>query len=222
MFVGHYSAAFLAKRIAPEISLPVYFVTCQTIDLFWAIFVLMGIEKVRFVEHITASNSMDLYFMPFTHSLPAALVWAVGIASLYWLLAQSNPHRVRNTLLFGVVVASHWFLDFFAHRPDLPLWYDSFKVGLGLWNFRIGECLLELALLWTTVVLAIKIADQNRKHFIMLGIAMTAFQIISVLMPTPELDYKIALQLLVSYSCLTLFAYWADKRIVAVHQTANT
>jgi hypothetical protein len=212
MFVGHYSAAFLAKRIAPEIPLPVYFVACQTIDLFWATFVLLGIEKVRFVDHITASNSMDLYFMPFTHSLSGALVWAVGIASLYWLLGKENPHRFRNTILFGVVVLSHWILDFFAHRPDLPLWHDSFKVGLGLWNFQLFECLLELALLWASIFLALKVVDQNRKHFMMLGAVMTALQIICTLMPTPEQDYKMALQLLLAYSVMTLFAYLADRK----------
>ncbi|HEY8102552.1 MAG TPA: hypothetical protein VIF82_17570 [Burkholderiaceae bacterium] len=212
MFVGHYSAAFLAKRVAPEIPLPVYFIACQTIDLFWATFVLLGIEKVRYVAHITASNSMDLYFMPFSHSLPAALAWSAGIAGLYWLLAKSNPQRVRNTILFGVVVLSHWMLDFFAHRPDLPLWYDSFKVGLGLWNFRIFEYMLELVLLWTSLFFALKVAGQNRQRFISLGIVMTAFQTLSVLVPTPELDYKIALQLLVSYSLLTVFSYWASRK----------
>jgi hypothetical protein len=220
MFVGHYSAAFLAKRIAPKIPLPVYFVACQTIDLFWAVFVLLGIEKVRFVEHITASNSMDLYFMPFTHSLSAAFVWAVGIAGLYWLLDKPNPQRMRNTLLFGVVVLSHWIFDFFAHRPDLPLWHDSFKVGLSLWNFRIGECALELALLWASIALVLKVAGQNRLRFIGLGVVMTAFQITSVLLPTPELDYKIAMQLLVSYAFLTLFSYQAEsKQAVAIQST---
>lgn len=221
MFVGHYSAAFLAKRIAPEIPLPVYFVACQTIDLFWAVFVLLGIEKVRFVEHITASNSMDLYFMPFTHSLSAAFVWAVGIAGLYWLLDKSNPQRMRNTLLFGAMVLSHWVFDFFAHRPDLPLWYDSFKVGLGLWNFRIAECVLELVLLWASIALALKVAGQNRLRFIGLGVVMTAFQITSVLLPTPELDYKIAIQLLVSYAFLTLFSYQADSKQTASIKSAT-
>lgn len=210
MFIGHYSAAFLAKRVAPEIPLPVYFVACQMIDLLWATFVLLGIEKVRYVAHINASNSLDLYFMPFTHSLPGALAWATGIAILYWLFAKSNPHRGRNTLLFGAVVFSHWVGDFFAHIPDLPLWYDSFKVGLGLWNYRILECALELVLLWGSVAIALKVAGPNLRYFIMLAIVMSAFQIICVTTPTPELDYKIALHLLASYACLTFLSGLAD------------
>jgi hypothetical protein len=212
MFVGHYSAAFAAKRIEPEIPLPVYFVACQFIDLLWATFVLLGIEKVRYTAHINASNSMDLYFMPFTHSLPGALAWSLGIACLYWLIARSHPHRMRNTILFGAVVFSHWAGDFLAHIPDLPLWYNSFKVGLGLWNYRIFECALELVLLWTTLAFALQITGQQGKRFVTLGIVMSAFQIISVLIPTPKTDYMIASQLLVSYGCLTFFSYLANKK----------
>ncbi len=29
---------------------------------------------------------------------------------------------------------SHWVLDFVVHRPDLPLFDDASKVGLGLWD----------------------------------------------------------------------------------------
>jgi hypothetical protein len=217
MFVGHYSAALVAKRVAPEIPLPVYFLVCQTIDIFWATFVLLGIEKVRFVDHINATNSLDLYFMPFTHSLPGALGWAFGIASLYWLFAKSNPNRVRNTVLFGVVVLSHWVLDLLVHMPDLPLWYDSYKVGFGLWNFQIFECVLELTLIGASVAIALPVAGENRQRFIMLGIAMAVFQLICVLTPTPALDYQIASHLMASYASLTVFSYFADKKNNPVH-----
>jgi len=212
MFVGHYSAAFLAKRIAPKIPLPVYFIVCQTIDLFWATFVLLGVEKVRYVENITATNSLDLYFMPFTHSLPGAFAWSGGIAALYWFSNPSNPDRKRNTILFGAVVFSHWIFDFLAHRPDLPLWYDSFKVGLGLWNFRLFELLLELALVWGTLLAALKVVGGSRKHYLVLGVAMTVLQIACVVRPTPQEDYNIALQLLICYAALTLLSVWADRK----------
>jgi hypothetical protein len=215
MFVGHYSAAFLAKRVAPEIPLPVYFFACQTIDLFWAVFVLLGIEKVRYVENITATNSMDLYFMPFTHSLPGAILWSCGVAALVWLFSTSKPQRVRYALLFAAVVVSHWVFDFFAHRPDLPLWYDSFKVGLGLWNFKIFELLLELTMLWVTVFFVLPVVGQNRTRVIALAWVMTGFQIISVVISTPKLDYQIALQLLASYTCLTVLSYFADKKKIS-------
>jgi len=45
-----------------------------------------------------------------------------------------------------VLVVSHWLLDFVTHRPDLPLWPGSGRVGLGLWNSVPGTLVLEIGL----------------------------------------------------------------------------
>jgi hypothetical protein len=49
MFVGHYGVSFAAKRVAPMIPLWALFIAVQLLDVFWAPFVLLGIEKVRIV-----------------------------------------------------------------------------------------------------------------------------------------------------------------------------
>lgn len=87
MFVGHYGMSFAAKRIAPTIPLWVLFVAVQLLDVFWAPLVLLGIEKVRIVPGITASNPLDLYYMPYTHSLLAAGLWSAGALLVYRLFA---------------------------------------------------------------------------------------------------------------------------------------
>ena len=74
MFVGHYGVSFAAKRGDRSIHLWVLFLAVQLLDVFWSFFVLVGIEKVRIVPGITASNPLDLYYMPYTHSLVAALL----------------------------------------------------------------------------------------------------------------------------------------------------
>ncbi|MGH8809660.1 MAG: hypothetical protein ACREX0_17440, partial [Noviherbaspirillum sp.] len=127
MFVGHYSAAFAAKRIAPAVPLPVFFIACQLIDLFWGAFILLGVEKMRVVPNFTASNGLDLYFMPYTHSLSSAVLWSVAAAALFWLATPALPQRMRAAIVIGVAVASHWMLDLLVHIPDLPLWFASFK-----------------------------------------------------------------------------------------------
>ena len=73
MVVGHYGPSFAGKAIQRTIPLWVLFVAVQLLDVFWSIFVLLGIEKVRIVPGITKTNPLDLYYMPYTHSLPAAL-----------------------------------------------------------------------------------------------------------------------------------------------------
>src|SRR5579859_6742476 len=83
MFVGHYGISFAAKRVDPSIPLGTLFIATQLLDVFWSIFVLLGIEKVRIVPGITVANPLDLYYMPYTHSLVAAIHWSVGAALVY-------------------------------------------------------------------------------------------------------------------------------------------
>jgi hypothetical protein len=211
MFIGHYSAAFVAKRVAPSLALPSLFIACQLIDFFWAILVLFGIEKLNVIPGFNASNPLDLYFMPYTHSLPAAIIWSAGAAVVYWFAAPSSPHRLRNAALTGIVVSSHWILDFIVHLPDLPLWYDSFKVGLGLWNFRYIALALELALLWAAVIACLGIAAGNRLRYLLLAGLMSGIQVASLIMPPPSSATSVALQLLATYVALTLLSYWASK-----------
>jgi hypothetical protein len=101
MFVGHYGPAFAIKAIRPSIPLWLLFVAVQLVDVGWALLVLLGIEKVRIVPGMTASNPLDLYYMPYTHSLAAAALWAgaaisalvsyvVFAAVALWLDRQRN------------------------------------------------------------------------------------------------------------------------------------
>jgi hypothetical protein len=132
MFVGHYGVSFAAKRVEPAIPLWVLFLAVQFLDVLWAPFVLAGIEKARIVPGFTASNPFDLYFMPYTHSLIGALFWSC-VGGLGYQIVARPSHR-RPSVIIGLAVFSHWVLDFIVHRPDLPLYDNSSKVGLGLWN----------------------------------------------------------------------------------------
>jgi len=79
MFVGHYGASFAGKALNRSVPMWVLFAAVQLLDVFWSIFVLLGIEKVRIVPGITRTNPLDLYFMPYTHSLVGAIFWALAL-----------------------------------------------------------------------------------------------------------------------------------------------
>src|SRR6266571_7805556 len=146
MFVGHYGVAFAVKTPRNKIPLWVLLVAVQLLDFLWAPFVLLGIEKMRFVPGITATNALDLYYMPYTHSLLGALFWSAVAFAIYkigWRNIASNS----AALLVGFAVFSHWLLDLIVHRPDLAIYDDTLKVGFGLWNHRGIEFGLEIALL---------------------------------------------------------------------------
>src|SRR2546425_937433 len=91
MFVGHYGVSFAAKRRDPSIPLWALFVAVQLLDVSWSLFVFFGVEKVRIVPGITASNPLDLYYMPYTHSLVAALLWSLGAYVAYRAIRAFGP-----------------------------------------------------------------------------------------------------------------------------------
>ena len=214
MFVGHYSAAFLAKRVAPAVPLPVYFITCQLIDLFWGGFVLLGVEKMRVIPNFTRSNGLDLYFMPYTHSLSSALLWSLGTALLFWLCTPRLAQRTRCAVAIGLTVAAHWMLDLLVHIPDLPLWFNSMKVGLGWWNYWTFALVLELALMWGSVLLCLGTVAENRHRYLLLAVAMTGLHLYS-LFKQPAEPSAVAMQLLGAYLALTAGAWWASRRVSA-------
>src|SRR5262244_3666510 len=90
MFVGHYGPSFAAKAIDKTIPLWLLFLAVQWLDVMWSIFVLLGIEQVRIVPGFTATNPLDLYYMPYSHSLVAAILWSAGAAVGYRLLTRST------------------------------------------------------------------------------------------------------------------------------------
>jgi hypothetical protein len=155
MFVGHYAASLVAKRAVPQLPLWTLLLAAQLVDVAWAVFILTGVEAVRIVPGHTAANPLDLYRMPYTHSLPAALAWAAAAAAMVWSWNRGSEPLVRARragLIAGLVVLSHWFLDLLVHVPDLPLWGDRHKVGLGLWNHPLIASVLELGLLVAAAV----------------------------------------------------------------------
>ncbi|MEQ1540213.1 MAG: metal-dependent hydrolase, partial [Sphingorhabdus sp.] len=144
MFIGHFAPALIAATHKDAPRLPVLFVGAQLVDWAFFAFLLTGTEKMRFQQGISAMNPMDLYHMPYTHSLLGAAIWALGFAALVWLATKNRT----GALVAATVVLSHWFLDWLVHVPDLTFAGQPPKLGLGLWNYPMIEIPLELALIF--------------------------------------------------------------------------
>lgn len=198
MFVGHYAVSFAAKKADPGIPLWVLFIAVQLLDVAWAPLVLLNIEKVRIAPGITASNPLDLYYMPYTHSLVAAVVWSAGAFATYKLLA-GGANRI-SALIVAAGVFSHWVLDFVVHRPDLPLYDNTAKVGLGLWNVAPVAFALEAGLLFTGMWLYFGTGARRRAATALFGIAMLAIQAYIFFGPPPTSDKSVASTAIVSYA----------------------
>jgi hypothetical protein len=130
LFIGHQGVAFAAKRAAPEVSLGALFLATMWLDLVWPVFLLLGVETVEIKPGITKVTPFDFISYPWSHSLLFAGLWGVAFGTVYWLFKRDG----RGALVLGLVVTSHWVLDLIVHRPDLPLYPGSVRLGLDLWD----------------------------------------------------------------------------------------
>lgn len=201
MFVGHYAVSFAAKRAEASVPLWILFLAVQLLDVAWAPLVLLGVEKVHITPGITASNPFDLYYMPFTHSLVAAVVWSAGAFAIYRLVKRSS---MASGLVVAGAVFSHWVLDFVVHRPDLPLYDNAAKVGLGLWNFPAFAFSLEGILLFAGMWLYFSAGARRRAATVVFGFVMLAIQAYVFFGPPPASDKAAASTAIVAYGIFTL------------------
>jgi hypothetical protein len=213
MFVGHYGVSFPAKRLEPSLPLWLLFLAVQFLDILWAPFVLLGIEKVRIVPGFTASNPLDLYYMPYTHGLLAALFWSCAAAVVYHFVVR--PLHWRASFVIGLAVFSHWILDFIVHSPDLPLYDNHAKVGLGLWDFPAVAFGLEAALLFGGMWLYLRKRLARSLGTLALGVLMLGIQAYLFFGPPPTSDRAAASTAIVAYGAFALVIWWLQDRRTA-------
>lgn len=213
MFVGHYGVSFAIKGANKSASLPLLFVAVQLVDVLWAIFVMCGIEKVRIVPGITATNPLDLYYMPYTHSVVGALGWS-AVAFIGYKLARPNTGHIA--LLLGVAVFSHWLLDLIVHRPDLPLFDDTLKMGFGVWNYPILAFALETGILFAGVMIYLRssksVSVAGKYGVIAFAMVLLALQAVVFFGAPPTSPMAAALTALLSYVVLAAIAYWLERK----------
>jgi hypothetical protein len=217
MFVGHYGVAFAAKTERNRIPLWVMFIAVQFLDYIWATLVLLGIEKLRVIKGFTAGSMLDSYFHPHSHSLITAIAWSVLAAIAYKAVCIRHgcPHSNSAVLIIGVAVFSHWVLDFIAHPRDLPIYDNTWKVGLGLWNYRDPEFALEITLLVGGIVLylARNVMPAIRKKAVLaFGLALIVVQIGDTYVPrTPLSDKATAIGVWIFYTLFVVGALFVEK-----------
>ncbi len=184
------------------------------LDVLWSIFVLLGIEKVRIVPGITATNPFDLYYMPYTHSLVAALGWSFLAIIIYKVLSSHGGWSAAA--IVGAGVFSHWILDLLVHRPDLPLYDNTMKVGFGLWNFPIVAFGLEVVFLFVGLYLYLRatkpVSRGGRYGMLAFAFLMLPIQGFVFFGSPPASDKAAAITALGSYAVFAAVAFWLEKK----------
>ena len=218
MLIGHYSASFAIKSKTRDVPLWMLFVAVQLMDVFWTSLLLLGVEKAR-VEPALPSVPLDLYYMPYSHSLVAVLIVC---AAVFFLYKSFVPPRgvVRPALLVALAVLSHWLLDIPVHRPDLPLYDDMDKIGLGLWNYPVWAFLLEIGLFFGCMIMYLRATTPTGKGggygFVVFGLVLAVIQAGIVFAPVPPwlTTEMVAAGLLAYYAAAAAVVWRLEKKRV--------
>jgi len=212
LFIGHFGVGFAAKKVIPKTSLGTLLLASQFIDLLWPFFLIFGIEKVAVDPGNTAFTSLNFIYYPFSHSLFGVLIWALIFGAVYYFIKKD----LKSSLILGILVLSHWILDFITHRPDLPLFLgsDSLLVGLGLWNSIIATVMIESLIFIVGVYLYITVTKAKNKvgnySFWSFIIFLIIVYLLNLFGPPPNSVDAIGYVGL-SQWLLVAWAYWIDR-----------
>src|SRR5271157_6067365 len=153
MGLGHCAVGLAAKPVAPKVPLGILLLATMMLDVLAISITWVGIEDGR------TGN-------PWSHGLFMAVLWSMAAA----LVCARIYHSRGAGVVIGLLVFSHWVLDFVSHPipfpsfswrtwqwsyghpmpPDLPLLLaGSPRVGLGLYNSisAVEATALELGML---------------------------------------------------------------------------
>ena len=209
MFIGHFAPALVAAALSTERPrLGTLFVAAQLVDWGFFTLALFGIEAMRVDPDASVMVPFDLYHMPFTHSLLGTAIWAgafLGVVAI-------RQRDVRLAVLAGLVVLSHWLLDFLVHVPDLTLDGTPPKLGLGLWNMPWIAMPLELGLTGGALAFYLRRTRGPAGPPLVLAGVMLLFQLVNWFAPHPaSAGPFLYIQALVAFGVLTALAAWVGE-----------
>ena len=210
VFVGHLAVALAAKKVEPRLPLTALVVATFGLDMLWPAFVLAGLETVRVDPGNTPFTPLDFVSYPWSHSLVMALGWG---ALAGWITARVSNARMGAVM--AALVVSHWVLDFVSHRPDMPLWPDGPRYGLGLWYSVPLTIVVEGAMLAAGVLIYVRAAPaRDRTGHIALGslvAVVTAIWLSGPFSPPPPGAVVIGVTGLLGAALFTAWAWWVQK-----------
>lgn len=208
MFIGHWAPAMVAATRKDAPSLPLLFVAAQLVDWLFFLFLMFGVESMRITPGISAMNPMDLYHMPYTHSLLGTALWAAVFGGLIFTISRNR----MAALIAALVVLSHWFLDLLVHVPDLTIAGTPPKLGLGLWNHPAIEMPLELLLTFGALWFYARAAKPKRGPLAVLTVILLALQAIHWFGPVEaEVTLGTSLLALFAFGLATLASWWVSR-----------
>ncbi len=212
MFIGHFAVGFAARRASARVPLVLLVAAPILLDLLWPLFLLVGWERVSLRPgSISPFLNLDFDSYPISHSLLAVAGWALLLGAGYFAARRD----LRGALLVGLLVLSHYLLDWVTHIPDLPLTpTGTARVGLGLWTHALSAFLIESAMYAAGVVIYLRATRARDRAGSLSAWALIAFlaliYLASLLSPPPPSERAVAFAAL-SLWILLPWAVYIDR-----------
>lgn len=153
--IAHAAVGLAVKPLVPEVNVGWLILGTFVLDILWVAFWAVGLETSP------AYHGPGAHPPYWDHSLLMAVVWSLLFGLLASWLGRRSRRRIRIGVVFGLMVFSHWALDWITHPmtalsasdKGIPLAFgNSPLVGLGLyrsltavWVTEIGGLLAGLA-----------------------------------------------------------------------------
>jgi hypothetical protein len=215
MFIGHFAVGFAGKRVAPRLSLAALFAAVALADIIWPFLLVLGIEQVRIDPGNTAFTPLDFVSYPYSHSLVFLVLWGIVFGSL----CAWSVHDRQVMPIAAVLVVSHWVLDWITHRPDMPLYPGSIKLGLGLWNSVAATIAVEVPIFAWGVWIYARATRARDASGRWAFLAFVAFLLLAYLAdigsPPPGVNALVAVGI-AGTGVLVLWAWWFDRHRIPV------
>jgi membrane-bound metal-dependent hydrolase YbcI (DUF457 family) len=156
--IGHLAPGLAAKSVAPEVPLWVLLIAGETNDILYFLFSSSGMEPKAVITAMDFNQGVKYLTPvsnPWSHGLFMSVIWAMIAVAIAFFFYRNR----RASGMIGLIVFSHWLLDFFMHS-NLPLFFKgSTQVGLGLENSGSGflfMTVLDLVLLAAGITIYFK------------------------------------------------------------------
>lgn len=206
MFIGHYAVGFLLKKKFEEIPLWLLFIAVQFVDVLAFILVLLGFERMSYNPTSNPFLRTSIEYVPYSHSLLSNLIIAFVIFLIFW-----KSKKIYGIAL-SIAVLSHWFVDVITHTPDLPLVWNGFKIGFGLWNFPWPAFFIEVGCFIGSGYYLYKDSKNTRRPIALIVIAVILY---TPVMFVPEKEVPVRVASIVSLSLYVIFAvlaWWSEGK----------
>jgi hypothetical protein len=155
--LGHASIGLITKSLYPKAPLWALLVATQVPDILFFGFQAAGLEH-QAVTTFDLKNGLQYQSppsIPWSHGLSMCIVWSVVVMLIAFIFCRD----LQTSSVIGLMVFSHWVLDFIVF-PIMPVFFNNSQmIGLGLITSGpgfIASVILEISLITSGTVAYIK------------------------------------------------------------------